>query len=211
MADKFSAAWWNEQAIAAGGLDKSAVESLTGMAFPVEWAPDGSIPWDKAWPKQALLRAPGLEGSGLHLQPATMPGGYPYRDAAAAFAANDPNWGGWARLVSQVGYEAPGANAAWTPVLSPTYVPPPPAVESPEGTAVSAPSDDGPRQTAPVGMPVPVSTGLLAPRPTTSLAIAPAPAIADRTLGEIVRDVPKWVWALIAVVVLAVIARRGAR
>ncbi len=134
MADKFSAQWWNDQAAAAGGLDKAAVESLTGQSFPVVWNTDGTIPWDKAWPKQAELTAPGLAGAGLLLSPTPMPAGYPYPTADLAFAARDPNWGGWARLVTAVGNVAPGTTIAYAPNLSPTYTPP--AAElSPLGTA----------------------------------------------------------------------------
>lgn len=146
MSDRYSQLWWNEQAQAAGGLDKAAVERLTGMAFPVVWNADGTIPWDKVWPKQALLLAPGLGTSGLLLSPSSVPASYPYQTAEQAFAARDPNWYGWAKLVSPVGYVAPGANAPWNPPLSPVYTPALPATNPP---ATNPPATTNPVTPAP--------------------------------------------------------------
>ena len=143
LAEKFSAQWWNEQAQASGGLNKAAVERLAGITFPVVWNPDGTIPWNKAWPKQAFLNAPGLGDSGLLLSSAPMPASYPYKNAEQAFAAGDPDWGGWSLLVSPVGRIAPGATAEWQPDLSPVYTPPPTISGSiPPGP--SSPTGDGP-------------------------------------------------------------------
>lgn len=192
MSDKFSAAWWNEQAIASGGLDKAAVEGLAGMAFPVIWNADGTIDWDKVWPKNAMLGAPGLGSSGLLLSPTPQPAGYPYKTAEEAFAAKDPNWGGWNRLVSPVGTVAPGATDEYNPTLSTTYTPPSGAGE-PDPWQVTAP--DQPTTGTPVVLPIdptapatalgePVADGTSAALPGVTPSRLPAGGAPAADLGE---------------------------
>lgn len=145
MAERFSAQWWNDTALAAGGLTKSAIEGLTGLTFRTVWNPDGTIA--SFWYSDVAARAPGFATAGLLLSPGAGQAGQDVMEHIG-----DPNWGDWSVFVSPVGVVAPGANAAYEPVLSAT-------APAPSTTTTFAGSDPVP--------PSP-STGSGASAPTTS-------------------------------------------
>jgi hypothetical protein len=119
---KFSAAWWSDQARAAGALTKAAIEALTGQTFDTIPQP-GTDPLARTvlpWYVRVTNEAPGFKASPLVL---TTVGN-------ATYAITDENWDPSAPgfraypdnvvFRSPVGYVAPGTTTPYNPTLSTT-------------------------------------------------------------------------------------------
>jgi hypothetical protein len=121
MSDRFSAAWWNEQAQSAGKLYRKDIESLTGLQFRNVFADpnDPTRGFISNWHQDVRARAPGFADAGLALGVSTPEPYPPLTDIEAQLT-----WPEATFYVSQVGFVAPGATGAWNPILSDVYVEP---------------------------------------------------------------------------------------